>query len=82
LDPKGSGDMSEQKTRIVTEERYAAMEIRRNAVVAGQQTLQGAGITETRRLAFATLQNAVVAGVLLFYSRSVVGAVIRAFLGA
>jgi hypothetical protein len=74
--------MSEQKTRIATEERYAVVEIRQHAGVAGQQTLQGAGITETRRIACATLQNAVVAGVLLFYSRSVVGAVIRVVVGA
>jgi hypothetical protein len=40
------------------------------------------GLTETRRIACAILQNAVVAGVLLFYSRSVLGAVIRAFVGA
>jgi hypothetical protein len=35
--------------------------------------------TETGRIAFATLQNAVLAGVLMFHSRSVLGAVIRAF---
>jgi hypothetical protein len=40
------------------------------------------GLMETRRLACATLQNAVVAGVLMFYSSSVLGAVIRAFVGA
>jgi len=39
-------------------------------------------LTETRRITCAILQNAVVAGALLFYSRSALGAVIRAFVGA
>jgi hypothetical protein len=39
-------------------------------------------LTETRRIACATLQNAVLAGVLMFHSRSVLGAVIRAFVCA
>jgi hypothetical protein len=60
--------MSEKETAIVTQESQA----RGYAV----------GLAETRRIACATLQNAVVAGVLLFYSRSVLGAVIRAFVGA
>ena len=60
--------MSEKKTRTVTE-----------ALQSGRYTV---GLTDTRRIACATLQNAVVAGVLLFYSRSVLGAVIRAFVGA
>jgi len=60
--------MSENKTRTVTEE-----------LQSGRCTV---GLTDTRRIACATLQNAVVAGVLAFYSRSVLGAVIRAFVGA
>jgi hypothetical protein len=47
-----------------------------------QHLLHRVGLTEPRRIACATLQNAVVAGVLMFYSRSVLGAVIRAFVGA
>ncbi len=38
--------------------------------------------TETRVAACEILQNAFVAGVLMFYSRNVLGAVIRAFVGA
>jgi hypothetical protein len=60
--------MSEKKTGNVTEE-----------LQSGRRTV---GIVETRRIACATLQNAVVAGVLMFYSRSVLGAVIRACVGA
>ena len=72
--------MSEKKTRIVAEEsRYALIEVRRNEVFPERFVLHRVGLTETRR---ATLQNAVVAGVLMFYSRSVLGAVIRAFVGA
>jgi hypothetical protein len=37
------------------------------------------GLMETRRIACATLRNVVVAGVLIFHSRSILGAVIRAF---
>ena len=37
------------------------------------------GLTETRRIACAILQRALATGVLLFYSRSVLGAAIRAF---
>lgn len=47
-----------------------------------QQLLRRVGLTGTRPIAWATLRNAVVAGVLMFYSRSVLGAVIRAFVGA
>jgi hypothetical protein len=60
--------MSEKETAIVTQE--------------SQGRGYAVGLAETRRIACATLQNAVVAGVLLFYSRSVLGAVIRAFVGA
>ena len=37
------------------------------------------GLAETRRMACTTLQSAVAAGVLMFYSRSLLGSVIRAF---
>jgi hypothetical protein len=87
--------MSENKTAIVTEEmqrgRYPVIELRPNAVFPNHQGLPQSpkqqprhrvGLAGTRRLACVTLQNAVVAGVLMFYSRSVLGAVIRACLGA
>jgi hypothetical protein len=48
----------------------------------GQRLRQLFGLTDTRRIVCATLQNAVIAGVLMFYSRSVVGALIRACAGA
>jgi hypothetical protein len=48
----------------------------------GQRLRQLLGLTDTRRIVCATLQNAVIAGVLMFYSRSVVGALIRACAGA
>jgi hypothetical protein len=38
--------------------------------------------TETRRVACATLHHAIAVGVLLFYSRNLVGAAIRACVGA
>jgi hypothetical protein len=60
--------MSETKTRNVTQEL--------------QSWRYRVGLTDTRRIACATLQNAIVAGVLMFYSRSVLGAVIRACVGA
>jgi copper oxidase (laccase) domain-containing protein len=44
--------------------------------------LRRAGLTTIRCIASATLQSAVVAGVLMFYSRSVLGAVVRACVGA
>lgn len=40
------------------------------------------GLTEARRLARATLQNAVLAGILMFHSRSALGSIIRAFVSA
>lgn len=40
------------------------------------------GLREARRIASATLRSAVAAGLLLFYSRSVLGAVIRTCVGA
>jgi hypothetical protein len=39
-------------------------------------------VMETQRIPYATLQNILAAGVLMFYSRSVLGAVIRACVGA
>jgi hypothetical protein len=62
---------------------YRGQESLRVPVAAPRQTLRlTVGLAETRRIACATLQNAVVAGILLFYSRSVLGAVVRAFVGA
>ncbi len=40
------------------------------------------GLAETRRIAYATLQSTLVGGVLVFYSSGLLGAVIRAFVGA
>jgi hypothetical protein len=39
------------------------------------------GLSETRRIAGATLQYAIAAGVLVFYSKNVLGAALRALLG-
>jgi hypothetical protein len=87
--------MSEKKTAIVTEEsqseRYAVIEVRRSEAVPDNHhrphslrhdLRHRVGLGETRRIAFAILQSAVVAGVLMFYSKSVLGAVMRAFVGA
>ena len=41
-----------------------------------------AALTETRRIACAALQHAIAAGVLMFYSKSVIAAAVRAFVGA
>ncbi len=46
----------------------------------GPQSLR-VGFAETQHMTYATLRNAFVAGALLFYSRSILGAVIRAFMG-
>jgi hypothetical protein len=69
--------MSEKKTAIATNE-----DDHRGTQSPRQHLLLRVGFTETRRIVCATLQSAVVAGVLMFYSRSVLGAVIRAFVGA
>jgi hypothetical protein len=87
--------MSKKKTAIVTRELqsglHAVIEVRRDEIAPddhrGRSSLRQdlrdrVGLGETRRLAFATLQNAVIAGVLLFYSRSVLEAVVRACVGA
>ncbi len=47
-----------------------------------RRLLHRAGLTTTRGIARASLQSAVVAGVLMFYSRSALGAVVRACVGA
>jgi len=39
------------------------------------------GLSETRRIAGATLQYAIAAGVLVFYSKNVLGAALRALVG-
>jgi hypothetical protein len=78
--------MSKKKTAKVIEERkkpaLRRKDDQRGAQSPRQLLLHAVGLTETRRIAGASLQNAVVAGVLTFYSRSVLGAVIRAFVGA
>jgi len=66
--------MSEKKTRIVRKESQPQS--------PRQHLLHRVGLTEPRRMAGATLQSAVVAGLLMFHSRSVPGAVIRALVGA
>src|ERR1700678_351503 len=74
--------MSEMKTRIATEEsqsgRYAGIKIRRNQAFLRRFVRQRLGLTEARRIAYAALQSAVVVGVLIFHSRSILGSVIRA----
>jgi|HubBroStandDraft_6_1064221.scaffolds.fasta_scaffold854461_2 hypothetical protein len=74
--------MSEKKTGIVAEEsqegRYAVIQVR--APQSPEHRLRPrVGLTESRRFACATLQNAVLAGILMFHSRSVLGAIARAF---
>ena len=46
-----------------------------------QDLRHGVGLSETRRIAGATLQYAVAASVLVFYPRSVLGAALRALVG-
>jgi hypothetical protein len=41
----------------------------------------GVGLSETRRIAGATLQYAIAASVLMFYSKNVLGAALRALVG-
>lgn len=66
--------MSENKTSIAIEQsRYTVIQS------PGRHRV---GLGKTRRIAFAALQNVVVAGGLLFYSRSILGAVVRACVGA
>jgi hypothetical protein len=80
---------------IVIEERWNEVFAERIAIAYRQlespRELRGASseqlrrrvrFTETRVVACATLQNALVTGVLMFYSRSILGAVIRGFVGA
>lgn len=40
------------------------------------------GLSEIRRMAFETLQRAVAAGILMFYSTNILGSAIRAIVGA
>ena len=47
-----------------------------------QRLRHSVGIKETRRIACVALQHAMAAGVLMFYSKSVMGAAFRAFVGA
>jgi hypothetical protein len=69
--------MSEKKTSIEIEQsRYTVIQS------PEQEPRHRVGLGKTRRIAFAALQNAVVAGGLLFYSRSILGAVVRACVGA
>ena len=66
--------MTQKRTSIVMEE----LRSERYIVVVARRLRRRIGLTETRRIACATLQSALAAGVLMFYSRSLVGAVIRA----
>jgi hypothetical protein len=74
--------MSENETKIATEEsqsgRYAAIEIRRNKTFLKRFARQRLGFTESRRIAYAALQDVIAVGVLIFHSRSILGSVIRA----
>jgi|HubBroStandDraft_2_1064218.scaffolds.fasta_scaffold3534107_1 hypothetical protein len=64
--------MSEKKTAIVMEESRVERNVR-------NEVQRQVGLTGIRRTACASLQNALAAGVLIFYSRSLLGTVIRAF---
>ena len=44
--------------------------------------LSGAAVKESRRMASSAFRHTLAAGILLFYSTSIVGAVIRACVGA
>jgi hypothetical protein len=54
----------------------------RELLLPRQRMRHRVGLREARRIACATLRSAVAAGVLMFYSKSVLGAVIRTFVGA
>lgn len=47
-----------------------------------QRLRHSVGLKETRRIACAALQHVIAAGVLMFYSKSVMGSALRAFVGA
>lgn len=71
--------MSEKKTAIMMKESQNEW---RAAIATGKNEVSPFGLAETRRIACAALQNAVAAGVLIFYSKSILGSVIRSCVGA
>jgi hypothetical protein len=75
--------MSKKKTATVIEERDFSRQGAHNAHQSPRQhPLHRVRLTGTRGIACATLQNVFAAGILLFYSRTILGTVIRAFAGA
>lgn len=71
--------MSEKKTAITVKESQKEW---RAVIATGKNEVFPFGLAETRRIACAALQNAVAAGVLIFYSKSILGSVIRSCVGA
>ncbi len=67
--------MAEKKTALANEESQSV----RSVVSVVKNRL---GLSEARRIAHATIQNALAAGMVLFYSRGILGAVIRTMVGA
>jgi len=75
-----AGDADSEKTQKKHASRPEGHD--RESQPPRQHLRRRTGLAEARRIASATLQSAVAAGVLMFYSRSVHGALIRAFVGA
>jgi hypothetical protein len=78
--------MSQKKTPIVIEEREDRA-TRCEDDHSGHQSpkrhlLQRVQLTGTRRISCVALQNALAAGILMFYSKTILGTVIRTFVGA
>jgi hypothetical protein len=81
--PSGSSSVAESESNTTREKPALRREDNRCGPQSpGQRLRQLFGVTDTRRIVCATLQNAAVAGVLMFYSRSALGALIRACAGA
>lgn len=75
-----SGNADSKKTREKL--AFGREDDRRGPQSPRQQLPHAVRLTETRRIACAALQHAIAAGVLMFYSKSVLGAALRAFVGA
>ena len=77
---RSSGNPDSIKTREKTV--VAREDDGRVLQLAGQRPRQRVGLQDTRRLVYALLQHLIAAGVLIFYSKSVMGAALRACIGA
>ena len=65
-----------EKTSFVREDDCRAAQSPR------QRLRHSVGLKDIRRIAYAALRHAIAAGILMFYSKSVMGAALRAFVGA